>query len=363
MNTPIQVVEPTLESYSGHCHSLVASFCRAAADRRIQLWAGKGAENFVFGPGVTVHPYFSRRFRLFQSLFLLRRLLREPFPLFIPTARRVDLTLLNLAAGKQIATNRVFLYFHWVRETPDKLHFLRRIAARQPNLVILGTTASVVEVFRRCGFTHVSLLPYPPTQAQRPGTAVSFRRLLYAGAARQDKGFRQVVDFVEFLARKKEKIPVTIQVSADHYGKYDAATREDITRLRSTGYAPLELAAETLSPEDYAALFPGSICLQLYDRADFRDRVSGVMLDALAHGSPIVATAGTWMAKLIELFGAGVAIEEPTPENLHPAVTQIIDGYAGFRDRAFNAGQAQAQKSWDVLLDLLEREKRDSVIE
>lgn len=361
MNTTIHVVEPTLESYSGHCHRLVSSFCRAAADWQIKLWAGKGAERIEFGPGVAVHPYFSRRFRLFQSLFLFRRLLREPFPLFISTARRSDLTLLNLAAGKRIGRNRVFLYFHWVRETPDKSHFLRRMAARQPNLVILGTTASVVEAFRHCGFAHVSLLPYPPTPAQHAGAAIPFRRLLYAGAARQDKGFRKVVDFVEFLARKKERIPVTIQVSADHYGKYDAATREDITRLRSIGYAPLELAAETRSPEDYAALFPGSICLQLYDRADFRDRVSGVTLDALAHGSPIVATSGTWMAKLIEPFEAGVAIEEPTAENLHRAVTQIIAGYAGFRDRALQAGQAQTQKSWDVLIDLLE--KGNSVIE
>ena len=351
MSATIQVVEPTLESYSGHCHSLVSSFCRAAVNRQINLWTGKGAERIDFGPSVTVHPYFSRRFRLFQSLFLLRRLLREPFPVFIPTARRADLTLLNLAAGKQIARNRVFLYFHWVRETPDKVHSLRRIATRQPNLVILGTTASVVEVFRRCGFAHVSLLPYPPTQAQRPAAAMSFRHVLYAGAARQDKGFRHVVDFVEFLARKKEKIPVTIQVSADHYGKYDAATRQDIIRLRSTAYAPLELAAETLSPERYAALFPGGICLQLYDRADFRDRVSGVTLDALAHGSPIVAMAGTWMAKLIEPFGAGVAIADPTPENLHRAVTKIIDDYAGFGEHAYQAGRAQAQKSWEVLLD------------
>jgi glycosyltransferase involved in cell wall biosynthesis len=353
MNTTIQVVEPTLESHSGHCHFLVSSFCRAAAGLQVRLWAGKGAERIDFGPGVTVHPYFSRRLRFFQSLFLFRRLLREPFPLFIPTARRADLTLLNLAAGKQIARNSVFLYFHWVRETPGKLDSLRKIAARQPNLVILGTTASVVEVFRRCGFAHVALLPYPPTQAQRPSAAMPFRRLLYAGAARQDKGFRQVVDYVEFLARQKEKIPITIQVSADHYGKYDPATREDITRLRSTGYAPLELAAETLSPEDYAALFRGGICLQLYDRADFRDRVSGVTLDALAHGSPIIATAGSWMANMIEPFGAGVAVEEPTPGNLHRAVTYIIGDYARFQEGAFRAGQAQQQQSWDVLLEML----------
>ena len=352
MTTTIQIVEPTLESYSGHCHFLVSSFCRAVAGRQIQLWAGKGADDLNFGAGVSVRPYFGRRFRLFQSLWLFRRLLREPFPLFIPTARRSDLTLLNLAAGKPIARNHVFMYFHWVRETPEKLNSLSRLAAHQPNLVILGTTPTVVEVFRRCGFAQTFLLPYPPAQAQ-PHAALPFRHLLYAGAARQDKGFRQVVDFVEFLARKREKIPITVQVSADHYGKYDAATREDLSRLRSTGYAPLALAEETMSPEGYAALFPGSICLQLYNRADFRDRVSGVTLDALAHGAPIVAPTGTWMAKLIEPFGAGVAIEEPLPENLHGAVRKIIDGYAGFRDGAFQAGQAQAQKSWDLLLELL----------
>jgi glycosyltransferase involved in cell wall biosynthesis len=354
MKTTIQVVEPTLEGYSGHCHSLVSSLCRAAADRPIRLWAGKGSERIDFGPGVTVHPYFRRRFRQLQSLFLFRRLLREPFPLVVPTARRADLALVHLAAGGQIAPNRVFLYFHWVRETPAKLRFMRGIAARQPNLVVLGTTASVAEVFRRCGFAHVAVLPYPAPQAAGNGAATPFRRLLYAGAARQDKGFGKVVDFVELLAAKGETIPIAIQVSADHYGKYDAATRDDLARLRSIDYPPLELTGQTLSPDDYAAMFAGGICLQLYDRVDFRDRVSGVTLDALAHGCPIVATAGTWMAKVVAPFGAGVALEEATGESLYLAVRTIIDGYPDFRDRAGSAGRAQAQKSWDVLLDRLD---------
>jgi glycosyltransferase involved in cell wall biosynthesis len=354
MRAMLHVVEPTLESYSGHCHSLVSSLCRAAADRPIQLWAGNGSEHMDFGPRVTVHPYFGRRIRLLQSLVLFRRLLREPVPLVVPTARTTDLALLHLAARGRIEPNRVFLYFHWVRERPDKLRFLRRIAARQPNLVILGTTGSVAEVFRRCGFVDVAVLPYPAPQAADNGAATPFRRLLYAGAARQDKGFGKVVDFVGHLAAKGETIPIAIQVSADHYGKYDAATRDDLTRLRSIDYPPLELTAQTLSPGEYAAMFAGGICVQLYDRADFRDRVSGVTLDALAQGCPIVATAGTWMAELIAPFAAGVALEEATGESLYRAVRTIIDGYPGFRDRAFSAGRAQAQRSWDVLLERLE---------
>ena len=60
----INVVEPTLEGYSGHCHALIASLVRAAAPAAIDLWCGKAAAGMAFGPGVTVHPHFRRRARL-----------------------------------------------------------------------------------------------------------------------------------------------------------------------------------------------------------------------------------------------------------------------------------------------------------
>jgi hypothetical protein len=83
------------------------------------------------------------------------------------------------------------------------------------------------------------------------------------------------------LAAKNADIAITVQITPDHYGKYDDATRADIARLETTSYAPLTLIRKNASPEEYAATFPGSICLQPYDAAEFRDRVSGVTLDAL----------------------------------------------------------------------------------
>ena len=351
----IQVVEPTLEGYSGHCHSLVSSFCRAAAGAHIDLWSAKGSEILEFGPSVAVHPHFRRRIRLPQALFLFRRLLRQTDPIVVMTARRSDLLLIDFVAGGPLPRERVFLYFHWIKDTPGKSRFLQKMAARLPNLVILGTTASVVEAFRRCGFANVVLVPYPATQPGHAADPAPFRQLLYAGAARQDKGFTQVVDLVELLAHKKESIPVTIQVSADHYGKYDPATRADLARLQSIGYAPLKLVGEILSPQDYAALFPGSICLQPYRRADFVDRVSGVTLDALARGCPVVATSGTWMAGLITRFGAGLTLEEPSAESLHRAISAMIGRYASYQAAARAAGLAQDRNSWAALIDLLDQ--------
>lgn len=351
----IHVIEPTLEGYSGHCYSLVSSFCRAAAGAKIELWSGKGSNELGFGPGVTVHPWFRRRIRVPQAWWLLRRLLREPAPIVVMTARRTEMVLARLAAGDPLPPNRLFLYYHWFRESAGKERFLARMAARLPNVVILGTTASVVDIFRRCGFANVHLLPYPPTPPAGAADNLPFRQLLYAGAAREDKGFADVVDLVERLARLKESLPITVQTSADHYDKYSAATRADLSRLKAIDYAPLRLVGETLTPEGYSALFPGSICLQPYRRADFVDRVSGVTLDALAHGCPIVATSGTWMAGMAQRFGAGMVIEDLSAEGLHRAVLEVISRYPSFQAGARAAGLEQTRNSWGPLLKLLDQ--------
>jgi hypothetical protein len=306
-----------------------------------------------FGSQVVNHPRFRRRIRLLQAFLLYRRLLRSGAPIVVTTARRSDLVLLDLVARGPLPPNRVFLYFHWLRETPAKLRSLRKLAQRQPHIVILGTTASVVDVFKRCGFAHVFLLPYPSPPASWSGDPVPFRQLLYAGAARQDKGFSLIVDLVELLAREGAQTPIAVQVSADHYGKVDAPTRSNIARLQAAGYAPLTLTPQTLTPQEYSALFPGSICLQPYDRSEFRDRVSGVTLDALAHACPIVATAGTWSAELIKPFGAGVELHTMSAASLLEAARHIEQDYAVFQAGARAAGQAQNRKSWAPLLELL----------
>ena len=225
------------------------------------------------------------------------------------------------------------------------LRALRKLALCQPNIVILGTTASVVDLFKRCGFTRVGLLPYPSPPASAGGDPAPFRQLLYAGAAREDKGFSLIVDLVELLAREGARTPIAVQISADHYGKYDAQTRSDIARLHAAGYAPLRLTPQTLTPHAYAALLRGSICLQPYDRDEFRDRVSGVTLDALAHACPVIATAGTWSAELIKSFGAGVTLDVHTAASLLEAARKIERDYAVFEAAARSARSSRGRSA------------------
>ena len=353
---PIHVVESTLEGYSGHCYSLVTSLCHALVNVPVELWSARGALTMDFGSHVANHPVFHRRIRLIQALLLYRRLLRSGAPIVVTTARRSDLLTLDLMADGPLPRNRVFLYFHWLRETPAKLRSFRKLAQRQPHVVIFGTTATVVEFFKRCGFASVYLLAYPPPPpASGSDAPVVFRQLLYAGAARQDKGFSLIVDLVELLARENDRMPIAVQVSADHYGKVDAKTRADIARLQAARYAPLAVVSQTLTPREYSALFTGGICLQPYDRDEFRDRVSGVTLDALSHACPLVATAGTWSAELIKPFGAGIELQTLDAASLLNAAREIQRNYAVFQAGARAAGRAQNRKSWAPLLELLPR--------
>jgi glycosyltransferase involved in cell wall biosynthesis len=353
----IHIVEPTLESEAGHCHSFVQSICKARreGDGEITVYAGSRARlPGLESPGVRVVPFFHRRFRRPEAFFLYRRLLREPGRILVSTAGRADMLSLSLAAGGTVPPGKVFLYLHWVTPTPSKKEFFRRMSARQPNLVLMGPTGTVAGVFRSCGFRDVRTVPYPITPADPDPSAAGgrFRHVLYAGAARRDKGFPRVVDLVRRLAEAGAEVPMAVQASASHYGKYDEGVLAELARLREAAYPSLRMIPDTLGAREYRAMFEGAIVLQPYSRDDFTDRISGVTLDAFSAGAPIVATSGTWMARSAERFGAGVGLDDLTPEALLRAVETIRADYPRFRRNAIEAGRAlQAEHGARQLLD------------
>ena len=343
MPPTLHIVEPTLEGQSGHCHSFIASLCSANHDPEQQfvLWVARGARlPQLEKPNIRVRPYFFRRIRRLQAPLLLRGLLSQAGRVFLATAERADLFLLNLASGGKIPEEKVFLYFHWSRKTKRKLDYFKKVAGRHPDLNILGPTSTVVDLFRECGFRKARLAPYPitPVPHRHPFAPGPFRHLLFAGAAREDKGFSRIVAFIEYLAEHRITMPFSLQTSPDHYGRHDAVTGQMLVRLQGIAYPSLRLQPTTLSTDEYYDLFRGGICLQLYNQTDFADRISGITLDALSMGCPVVALADTWMASMVERFGAGRVVAGTMPEELLAAVREIHTNYAGYQDRACRAG-------------------------
>jgi len=334
----LHIVEPTLENNAGHCHNFIASLCAAAPPgQRFVVWAGRRAVSDL-PPNAEVRPFFHRRLRRIESLLLFRKLLRGPGRVFVSTAGTADLLALDLAAPRKLEDRKASLYFHWSRPKRGKLARYRRVARRRPSLNVLAPTPLVAEFLREAGFKRARVIPYP--LAIRPSESVRapFRHLLFAGAARRDKGFHHVVDLVAHLAAAGSSIPVTLQSAPDHYDKLSAAVAGDLERLKAVRYRHLQLVPDAMPYAQYLKLFPGAICLQPYDAADFADRVSTVTLDAMSSGAPVVTAAGTWMARVISRFEAGQVVSNISPESLIGVAQRIRGDYPRFQANALRAG-------------------------
>lgn len=353
----INVVEPTLSSEAGHCYSFVNALIKANSGKvPLRLWVNRRAEMNFDDEHIEVRRHFHRWLRRPQGYLLYRRLLTAPGKLFLSTATYTDLRLFDMAAREVLPSRKAYFYVHWFNPDKSKLFHLRRIAQRQPNLMIFGPTPTVVDIFREAGFAGASVIPYPISSRRhlQIGGAQRFRYLLFAGAARRDKGFRQVVDLVEYLHRQHASIPIAIQMSSEHFGKYDADTLADIERLRGIPYPHVRLILQTLGAREYEELFPGAITLQLYSTHDFLDRISGVTLDAFSGGSPVLTTAGTWIARMVERFAAGQVVQDISLPQLIDRIDDLIGSYKHYAEAAVDAGNAlQQENSASMLYEAL----------
>jgi glycosyltransferase involved in cell wall biosynthesis len=342
----IHVVEPTLVDQTGHCHSFVGAVCASGPDQRFEIWAGRPQEPlFTELPQVTLHRHFVRQLRKPQALLLLRRLLRGEGHVFLPTASTTDLQLVCWAASGTVPRGKASFFFHWIRDTRSRRQRLSALAVRQPNLHVMGATEEIASILRECGFARVSRVPYPLAPSARPSQEpTGFRHLLFAGAARIDKGFPRIVDLAQRLGEQKEAIPLSIQTSTRHYGKVDPEIARELARLDRIAYPGLRACPQTLDSKAYFQLFAGAICLQPYDRAEFAGRVSAVTVDALACGAPIVTTSGTWMGYNVARFDAGVTLESLDARSLHEAVRRLIDQYPRYSAAARRAATAIHQE-------------------
>lgn len=334
----LHIVEPTLNSFAGHCHSLVEAVTQAMPETPVTIWAGRGSQAFWSGPG-TLKPYFYRTWRRLQAFWLYRKLLRSDDKILISTAGTSDFFTLDWICAKPLRARQVYLYVHWLGAKHHKTEQLRKVAIRQPELEVLTTTETVAAFFRGIGF-RAKAVPYPVAVNAAPGApSASFRRLVVAGAARMDKGFDRVVELVEDLKAHHSTLPIVIQASATHRDKHPPDVAALIDKLVHLDYACLELMTETLTPQAYRALFEGGISLQPYSAQAFQDRVSGVTLDALAAGCPIVTTAHTWLARMVDRHGAGMAAKSLSPKGLREAINAVVTDYGSFAANAARAGQ------------------------
>jgi len=122
-------------------------------------------------------------------------------------------------------------------------------------------------------------------------------RLLYLGNARTEKGFQLLPIAVAALQDASGTIPDTVLIAQAHSSTSltEAVIEDTRRRLRTSNH--VILIEEPLSTEDYARqLATADIILLPYDREAYRERSSGILIQALAAGKPVVVPDQSWLS-------------------------------------------------------------------
>ena len=160
-------------------------------------------------------------------------------------------------------------------------------------------------------------LPIPHTHS--PSTAPSLGdrplRIIYVGDARHEKGYHYLprvvqdlwVDYVEtgkvaFLLQSNYNLPG---------GEPEAIVAR--AELQCYPTDKVKLLTEPLTSDEYReTLLSGDISLLLYDSQNYYARSSGILIESLAAGIPVIVPAGTWLAAqfIDEVYQHHLSIKE-----------------------------------------------------
>lgn len=345
----LTVIESNLFGEHGHYAEFVRSLaaCTSPGDELIVLCDEALPDSVLaHAPRVRVE----RPFRLVGRQRDERRVLRESLerrePFLLMTARHTDVLRLEGAArATGIDPTHASLYFHW-RESGilERLAIAACMRVRRHARAIAPTEVTAA-FLRGTGWRHVECIPYPVRPVHRDASPAPFRHLLVAGAVRMNKGIELVTDALPTLAGRDPCPPVLVQTTGKRRGgvsgrKESAALKS----LRACGYPALRMDPEAPDAHAYALRFRGAVTLTPYDPSKFADNVSGIALDALLHGSPVVATAGTWQAGLVQRFGAGRVMPAWTADALAAAAGACIDDWDRVSAAARDAAQELARE-------------------
>uniref|UniRef100_C6E5A7 Glycosyltransferase n=1 Tax=Geobacter sp. (strain M21) TaxID=443144 RepID=C6E5A7_GEOSM len=338
------LIEPNLRSPSGHYCDFVRALGSRATDAVLEVFAHPEADAMLERmAGVQVCRQEPRVGRPLAEWRTIARETRAGNSFLVLTAdarHAAAVTMTAASSGKDPKGARLF--FHRPPTTVrDQYLFPLTWGAREHALAVTSTE-KVAESLRGMGYRRVVCVPYP---AQGPATApepVPFSHLLMAGAARLNKGLDLVAGLAGNWAGEGRSVPLMVQVSQKHADRHGRREGEVVRTLLACGYQGLRADETVPDRGEYLSRFKGALVLAPYAREQFASQVSGIVLDALLHGSPVIATSGTWPGAQVERFGAGDTIAERTPEALSAAVDRVLSDWDGYSARACEAARTLA---------------------
>ena len=187
--------------------------------------------------------------------------------------------------------------------------------------------------------------------ARDPDTPLLFACL---GPARFEKGIDVLQDAIARYLADPASPPARFAIQwPGQIVDADGALYPPAPALVASGR--VEFLDQPLDSAQYDALLASTDCMVLpYRRSSYFARISGVAVEAVTGGIPVIATGDTWTADLVATSGAGIAVDDGDAAGLAAAMAELARDYPRWRAEAEAArAGAQAAHSGGEFLDKL----------
>lgn len=376
------VVDPHLKDMMGHYFMYDYSLMEAARGRGFEfLVLGHKRVDPLVADVMPVRKVFSREiWQAFPRMRLVPRVGRQMDTLcsnllFYWQLRRAlrtsELTPESVVFSHMITTKQLLAWAWWFRILPQK---------RAPRLVLLfrysadwfegsqvttrafrllekaanGSRIRICTDSERLSrdyaqFTRLPIdtVPIPHTQhSVIPGDGSPRLRgamcLASLGNARDEKGFLEILGAIKLLYEAKQLDRFKFILQANHAS---FEIQSAIQEIEDLNVESVEFARETLSPDEYYRMLTKADAILLpYWRSIYRSRTSGIFVEALAAGKPVIVTEDTWMSDQLGRYGGGLLCRDRDARHLRDKILELDGQYDYCAKRAATTRQAWLEK-------------------
>ena len=206
-------------------------------------------------------------------------------------------------------------------------HALQRIAHHDVQLY--ATTEALADQMNGGALSqHVHVIPYPirkPTQLEKPVEPVP--RLVLGGVHRVEQGRDAVSPFLEAIYEPFVKagrcsltlrldpknwrriVPRSLQVEFEPAIERQAELSRGCMNGAITPLPALDVQPATLSePDYYRMLSSADMGVLLYDADRYKVRCSGILLEFLTRGVPVIVPDNCWLSSTLKAYGDSHAL-------------------------------------------------------
>lgn len=235
---------------------------------------------------------------------------------------------------------------------------LRRLH-QHPRLHLMHATHQIAEEFERDWGIALPVLEHPSTTfsdaaaqvlAQQPidlagRDASQPFRVVFPGGARAEKGFALSVAAADML-RGDSTVAPALRTRLDKVS--GPALHRVYEALDKTG---IEIIDQDLSDDAFIEMIAtADIIVIPYHAEAFRRRTSGILVDAMLLGKPVVVLENTWLADFVRQREIGVAVPE-TAEAIEQGLATVMADHARFAGKAAEARRHYLENnSWAAMV-------------